>query len=109
MAKPVAPPLATAVYVTFVKVAGNVSAIEAPVTGWSGVCHHDRISIGRACATVVLPSVLVICRSACGVSVSVSVAELLAGVGSVSPEGSETVAVLLRVPVAAALTVPVTV
>ena len=48
-------------------------------------------------------------RSAVGVNVSVSVAELFAGVGSVVPEGGVTVAVLTRVPVAAALTVPVTV
>jgi hypothetical protein len=44
-----------------------------------------------------------------GATVSVSVAELFPGVGSVTPAGTETVAVLARVPVAAALTVPLTV
>ena len=59
--------------------------------------------------TVVLLSVLVMLRSACGVNVSVSVAVLLAGVGSVVPCGAATVAVLTSVPVADGLTVPVTV
>src|SRR6266436_4617242 len=53
------------------------------------------------------PSVFVIERSACGVRVSVSVAELLLGFGSVVPPGAATVAVLLRLPVAEALIVPV--
>src|SRR6185369_14442417 len=44
----------------------------------------------------------VIARSALGLSVSLSVAELLPGVGSVTPAGAATVAVLLKVPVAAA-------
>src|SRR3954452_7959435 len=43
-------------------------------------------------------------RSAWGVSVSVSLALLLAGVGSVTPAGGGTVAVLARVPVAEGLT-----
>src|SRR5579864_1779291 len=51
---------------------------------------------------VVTPSVAVIARSAPGVRVSVSVAELLPGVGSVTPPGAPTDAVLLSVPVAAA-------
>src|SRR3954451_21516020 len=55
------------------------------------------------------PSVLVIDRSPVGVSVSVSVAELLAGVGSVTDAGAETGAVFARVPVADAESVPVTV
>src|SRR4029077_1068939 len=41
-------------------------------------------------------------RSALAPSVSLSVAELLPGVGSVTPAGAVTVAVLLSVPVAAA-------
>src|SRR5690349_22013767 len=41
-------------------------------------------------------------RSAWAASVSVSVAELLPGVGSVTPAGAATVAVLLSVPLAAA-------
>ena len=51
---------------------------------------------------VVTPSVLVIARSALAASVSLSVAELLPGVGSATPAGAVTVAVLLNVPVAAA-------
>ena len=51
---------------------------------------------------VVTPSVLVIERSALAASVSLSVAELLPGVGSVTPPGAATVAVLLSVPVAEA-------
>ena len=46
------------------------------------------------------PSVLVIDRSAAASGVSVSVAELLPGVGSVTPAGTLTVAVLTRLPVA---------
>jgi len=49
---------------------------------------------------LVTPSVLVIDRSACALNVSTSVAELLAGLGSVTAD--ETVAVLLSEPVAAA-------
>src|SRR3954469_25252551 len=50
---------------------------------------------------VVTPSVLVIDRSALAPRVSLSVAELLPGVGSLTPPGAVTVAVLLSVPVAA--------
>ena len=50
---------------------------------------------------LVTPSVLVMDRSAWGVRLSVSVALLLAGLGSVVPAGGVTVAVLTRVPVAA--------
>ena len=53
------------------------------------------------------PSVLVTDRSALGVSVSVSVAVLSAGSGSVTPAGGVTVAVLVRLPVAAGSMVPV--
>ena len=49
----------------------------------------------------VTPSVLVIPRFALAPSVSLSVAELLPEVGSVTPAGAVTVAVLERVPVAA--------
>ena len=55
------------------------------------------------------PSVFVIERFACGVSVSVSVAELLTATGSVTPAGTATVAVFTRVPVAAALIVAIAV
>jgi hypothetical protein len=55
------------------------------------------------------PSVLTIDRSAVGDNASESVAVLFAAVGSVTPAGGAIVAVLTRVPVAAAATVPVTV
>jgi hypothetical protein len=48
----------------------------------------------------VAPSVFVIARSAVGVSVSESVAELFAGVGSVTPAATAAVAVFANVPVA---------
>jgi len=56
---------------------------------------------------VAWPSVLVTARSAVGVSVSVSVALLLARLGSVKPAGAPRVAVFTRVPVAVGLIVPV--
>jgi hypothetical protein len=55
------------------------------------------------------PSVLVMLRSARARIVSVSVALLLAGFGSVTSNGGVTVAVLLRVPLAAGETVALTV
>ena len=51
---------------------------------------------------------MVIDRSTCGVSVSMSVALLLAEFVSVVPSGAVTVAVFVIEPVAAAETVPVT-
>src|SRR5438876_248580 len=56
---------------------------------------------------VTWPSVLVTARSGRGVRVSVSVAELLAGLGSLIPPGAATEAVLLKLPVAEGLMVPV--
>src|SRR5258707_1179425 len=58
---------------------------------------------------LVIPSVLTIARSAIGVTVSVSVALLLPGVGSVVPPGTVTFAVLAMLPVAPPATVPGTV
>ena len=52
-------------------------------------------------ATALTPSVLAIARSATGFTVSVSVALLLPGVGSVVPPGAVTVAVLEMLPIAA--------
>ena len=49
---------------------------------------------------MVRPSVLVIDTSAVGVRVSMSLAELFAELGSVTPAGAETVAVLVSEPVA---------
>src|SRR5262249_12166633 len=50
--------------------------------------------------TELTPSLLVIDRSACGVRLSLSVAELLPGVGSVTPPGAATLATLTSEPVA---------
>jgi hypothetical protein len=50
--------------------------------------------------TIVTPSVFVIDKSACGASVVVSVAVLFPGVGSVTPPGAATAAVLTNTPVA---------
>ena len=58
---------------------------------------------------MVAPSVFVIARSAPGVSVSLSVALLLLGTGSVTPPGRDAEAVLLSVPLAAAEMVALTV
>ena len=59
--------------------------------------------------SVMLPSVLVIDRSAFGSMVVDAEAELFDGLGSVAPAGAAIVTVLTIVPVAAAATVPVTV
>jgi hypothetical protein len=57
---------------------------------------------------VVEPSVLVTARSARSATVSVSVAALLPGLGSVEPPGTATVAVFEIEPEAEGLTVPLT-
>jgi hypothetical protein len=97
----VPPPAPTQVHVQ-VSLAGKVSATVAPVTllGPALLAVIVYVTLPPAVA-LVTPSVLVIERSALAVTVSVSVAELLPGVGSVVPPGATTVAVLLNVPVAA--------
>src|SRR6185312_2278192 len=101
----VPPPAPTQVHVT-VSAAGNVSATVAPAAldapALLAVIVYVTDPPGVA---VVTPSVTVMARSALATSVSLSVAELLPGVGSVTPAGAVTVAVLLSVPVAAALIV----
>jgi hypothetical protein len=97
------PAVAVHVHVTPVIVAGNVSVTVAPVIT-EGPAMFDATMVyvtdvpGVSVAT---PSVFVIDRSAVGVKVSISVAELLAGVGSVTEAGAAMVAVLDRLPVAA--------
>ena len=56
------------------------------------------MSTGVPGTSEVAPSVLVIDRSDCGVNVSVSVAVLLAEIGSVVPGAGVTVAVLVSEP-----------
>src|SRR5436189_33366 len=96
----VPPPAPTHVHVQ-VSEAGNVSATVPPVAllgpALDAVIVYVTEPPGVA---VVTPSVFVIARSADALNVSVSVAELLPGVGSVT--GADTVAVLLKLPVAAA-------
>ena len=80
----VPPPAPTQVHVA-VSDAGNVSATVAPgaLLGPALLAVIVYVTDPPA-VTVVTPSVLVIERSACGVIVSVSVAELFAGSGSVT-------------------------
>ena len=77
--------------------------IRIEVTRENGVVKH-KVTLPPGVA-VVTPSVLVMLKSAWGLNVSVSVAALLPGVGSVTPPGAATVAVLDSMPVAAALIV----
>src|SRR3954470_2550904 len=98
----VPPPAPTQVQVQ-VSDAGKVSATVVPVALLGPAVEAVTVWVTEPPAVaVVTPSVLVIERSALAPRVSLSVAELLAGVGSVTPAGAATVAVLLRVPVAAA-------
>src|SRR5262245_36401114 len=101
----VPPPAPTHVHVA-VRAAGNVSATLAPGAfdgpALDAVIVYVVLPPGGAEVT---PSVLVIARSAFAVSVSVSVAELLPGVGPLTAAGVVTVAVLDRLPVADALIV----
>jgi len=102
------------VQVTPVTETGTVSDTEAPTV--APVTFEGPLFvtvtvyvIGAPGVAVVAPSVLVIARSACALSVSVSVAELFPGVGSVTPPGAVTVAVLVTAPVAEPEIVPLTV
>src|SRR5882672_2041775 len=110
LAVQVPPPAPTQVQLTPVIVAGSVSVTVAPVTALGPAFDATIVYVTDAPGTaVVCPSVLVIPRFACDVRGSVSVALLFTGVGSVTPLGTATVAVLLSVPVADAFTVPVSV
>jgi hypothetical protein len=95
------PAVGTHVHVDPLSVAGIVSMTGAAMTDDGPVLVATTVYVTAVPGTCVAePSVLVIDRSAVGVKVSVSVAELLAGVGSVAPAGGATVAVLTSVPVA---------
>ena len=102
----VAPALAAQVHEPEVAPAGSASATGAftAVDGPALPTTTVYVVLWPG-TTEAIPSVLVIDRSAVGFNVSVSVAELFAGVGSVTPAGTATVAVLTRVPVAVATTV----
>src|SRR3954468_18266526 len=95
------PPAAPAHVHVQVSDAGNVSATVAPVALLGPAFDAVIVYVTDPPAVaVVTPSVLVIARSADAPSASVSVAELLPGVGSVTLAGAVTVAVLLNEPVA---------
>src|SRR4029079_1869468 len=101
----VPPPAPTQVQVQ-VRDAGKVSATVAPVALLGPALAAVIVEgVEAPAVTVVTPSVLVIDRSALTPIVSLSVAELLPGVGSVAPAGAAGVAVFDSVPVAAALIV----
>src|SRR2546425_594755 len=105
LAVQVPPPAPAQVQLAAVIVAGSVSVTVAPLTALGPAFEATMVYVmGGPGTAVVCPSVLVIPRFACGVSVSVSVALLFAGIGSVTPPGTATAAVLLRVPVADAFT-----
>jgi hypothetical protein len=103
-----APLEATHVQVGNRSVAGMVSATVAPtaVDGplFVATMVYDTVAPG---VSDDWPLVFVIDKSARGPRVSVSVAELLPGVGSVIVPGTATVAVFARLPVTDGFTVPV--
>ena len=111
LALPLEPvPANTAVQAAPVMLAGIVSATVAPVTKLGPALVTTIVYVIPIPGMyVALPSVFVICRSACGTDVSVSAAVLLPGAGSVVPTGALIVAVFTRFPVAVGDTVPVTV
>src|SRR3954469_19077106 len=96
------PPVLAQVQVQ-VSEAGKVSVTMAPPDASLGPALLTTIvSVNDPPAvTVVTPSVLVTPRSAWGENVSLSVAELLPGLGSVTLPGAVTVAVLVSRPLAA--------
>ena len=103
----VAPPAPVHVHVIDVTPEGIVSATVAPVTVDGPALVATIVYVVDWPGTAVtVPSVFVIVRSVWGVTVVTSVAELLAGVGSVTDPGSAMLAVLVIVPVADATTVP---
>lgn len=101
LAGQVPPPAPTQLQVTPVSVAGNVSAtVEFGALLGPALLAVMVYVTGLPAVTEVTPSVLVIARFACGDRVSLSVALLLPGTGSVTL--LLTVAVLESVPVAEA-------
>jgi hypothetical protein len=89
---------------------GSVSVTVAAPDALGPFCRTTTVYwMGEPGTATSWPSVLVTLKSACGVSVSVSVALSLAGLGSVTPAGTDTVAVFASVPVAAGAMVAVAV
>ena len=105
-AEHVAPAVATQVQVAPVNAAGSESATTAPVTADGPLLDATMVYVTLVPGTSVIdPSVLVMARSAWGPSESVSVAELLPAIGSVTVPGAVMVAELINEPVAEASTV----
>ncbi len=103
-------PAAEHVHVAPVNAAGKVSVKLEAGAAEGPALDATIVYVAEVPGTsLVTPSVLVTERSARGVRVSVSVAELLAPVGSLPPTGAATVAVLTSEPVAMAETVADTV
>jgi hypothetical protein len=101
LAAQVAPPATAQVHVAPVSPAGNVSVTVAPVTADGPTLVAIRVYVtGLPGVSEVTPLVLVMRRSAVPLSESVSVAELLAGVPSATPDGVAMVAVFTNEPVA---------
>src|SRR5438105_8735568 len=108
--KPEAPPLPTAVKVSLPTLAGRMSLTVAPVTLLGPLLLTTIVYVVEVPGvTVATPSVLVIERSATRLTVSLSVALLLPGIGSVTPAGAAMVAVLAIVPLALPATLALTV
>src|SRR6476661_3618432 len=107
---PVAPPAATAVQFDVVIPLGSGSDTVAPVTALGPALETTTVYVTLPPGVYVAdPSVFVTDRSALLACVSVSVAELFPGVGSVTPPGGVTVAVFANAPVCPAGTAMVTV
>src|SRR3954462_15324715 len=98
------PVVPVAVQLSEVTIAGKLSLTLAPTTFEGPALLTVMVYVvGLPGVYVADPSVLVIDRSDTKVAVSLSVALLLPGVGSVTPAGTVTVAVLTRLAVAAEL------
>src|SRR6266542_1348217 len=107
---PEAPPLPAAVNVSLLTPVGTRSVKVDPVTQLGPLLLTTMVYVVEVPdVTLATPSLLVIAGSATPVIVSVSVALLLAGFGSVTPAGAAMVAVLAMEPVALPAIVALTV
>src|SRR5204863_8356778 len=104
------PSVAAQVQAPNVKLAGAVSFTVAAATALGPLfLSYTTLFRSPPALTLVTPSVLVIERSATRLTVSVSVALLFPGVGSVTPTGAAVVAVLWIEPTSLPATVALTV
>ena len=92
------------------RVVSKMSATTAPIAADGPAFDATIVYVtGTPGVYVADPSVFAIDRFACEFCISVSVAVLLPGTGSVTPPGAATVAVFTRSPVASDRTAAVTV